>query len=165
MNPIRLLRTHAGITQKAMAQRAKTSQPTIALYESGAKSPTLATLQRLASSLGLELFVSYVPPLTREEHRSLSYHRAVAKILRQDSLPALKRAKNLLARMKSEHPGAKALFNRWQNWLKLPTQDLILKILDPSLVARGMRKASPFAGLLTPEERARVLRQFRKEYR
>lgn len=164
MNPVSLLRSHAGITQQALAVRAGTSQPTIALYESGAKSPTVATLQRLASSLGLELVVTYAPPLKREDHRSLTYHHAVAKILRQDSVSAIKRAKRTLAKMSKDHPGVKPLFDRWRVWLDLPTEELISRMLDPGMMAREMRQVTPFAGLLEPKERVRILKRFRKEY-
>lgn len=46
MNAVRRLRSQTGVTQQMLASRAGTSQPTIALYEAGVKSPTLATVQR-----------------------------------------------------------------------------------------------------------------------
>ncbi len=163
MNFIRLLRQQAGVTQQVLATRAGTSQPTIALYESGSKSPTLATLKRLASSLGLDLVVSFTPRLSREDRRSLAYHRAIAKIVRQKPNFAKDRAKRNLARMSRQHPGARELFERWQRWLDLPTEKLISRFLDSELTARDMRQVSPFAGLLQAGERTRILRQFRKE--
>lgn len=164
MNPVTLLRSITGLTQQALAVRAGTSQPTIALYESGAKSPIVATLQRLAQSLGLELVVSYVPRLTREDHRSLAYHRAIAKILRQNPTATIGRAKRTLARMSKSHPDIKALFDHWRFWLDLPTEELISQILDPGVTAREMRQVTPFAGLLNPKDRVRILKKFRKEY-
>ena len=77
MNPIRELRAKAGISQNELAERASTSQSTIAAYESGAKSPTLKTLRRLAAVLGMEAFVSFHPPMTREDRISLALHRAI----------------------------------------------------------------------------------------
>ncbi len=165
MNPVTLLRSRSGVTQQALADGAGTSQPTIALYESGAKSPTLATLQRLASSQGLELVVSYVPQLTREDQRSLSYHQAVVKILRCNPSSVKKRAKRILARMSADHPEVKPLFHRWRDWLNLPTEDLTSRMLDPGILAREMRQVSPFAGLLEPQDRVRILKRFREEYR
>jgi transcriptional regulator with XRE-family HTH domain len=163
MNPIRLLRKQVGITQEDLAKKAGTSQPTIALYEAGAKSPTLATLQKLASSLGLELCVTYIPPLTREDRRSLAYHRAIVTSLRKDSGSAIKQAKRTLNRMTGAHPGAKALFDRWRLWLDFPVEELISRLLDPGLVAREMRQVSPFAGLLEPHERFKILKEFQRE--
>lgn len=164
MNLIRLLRSQAGVTQQALATLAKTSQSTIAAYESGVKSPTLETLQRLAFSLGLELVAIYTPRLTREDQRSLSYHRVLARKLQQNPISVIKRAKQTLRKMRKHQPGAKALFDRWCKWLNLSSEELISKILDPGMMARDMRQVTPFAGLLKPQERVRVLNQFRREY-
>ncbi len=73
MNPVLQLRKITGLTQKALAERAGTSQPTIAAYEAGEKSPTLDTLEKLARVNALGVVVQYVAPLTREEQRSLAY--------------------------------------------------------------------------------------------
>lgn len=163
MNPVYTLRACAGVTQQDLAQKAGTSQPTIALYESGEKSPSVSTLQRLAESLGLELVVNYVPKLTREDHRSLAYHQAVAKVLRQNPQAALQRAKPTLARMRKDHPHAAVLLDQWQAWLELPIDELIARILDAGVLARDMRQVTPFAGVLDARERMRVLKKFRKE--
>ncbi len=164
MNPVSLLRSEASVTQKGLANLAGTSQPTIAQYESGAKSPTIATLERLAESLGLELVVTYAPRLTREDRRSLSYHRAIANILRKDHVASIERAKRTLEKMTKGHPEAKLLFKRWRDWLNLPIEELIFYFLDPGMTARDMRQVSPLAGLLEPTERVRILKQFRREY-
>jgi len=164
MNLVRLLRSQTGVTQTTLATLAGTSQPTIASYESGAKSPNLATLQRLAASLGLELIVNFTPTMTREDHRSLAYHRAVAERLRLSSSPAIERAKRVLAKMIKIHPSARALFDRWNVWLDLPVDDLVSKILDPGVMARDMRQVTPFAGLLEARERVQVLKRFRMEH-
>ncbi len=47
MTLIRNARHAAGITQVELATRARTSQPAVAAYESGARRPNLATLSRL----------------------------------------------------------------------------------------------------------------------
>ena len=78
MNPVGLLRWRADVNQAELARLAGTSQATIANYESGRKSPTLRTLSRLATSLDWEATVSFYPPLTREDRRSLFLHRAIA---------------------------------------------------------------------------------------
>lgn len=163
MNPVYTLRVCAGVTQKDLAQRAGTSQPTIALYESGEKSPSVSTLQRLAESLGFELAVGYVPMLTREDRRSLAYHHAIAKVLRQNPPTVIQRAKRALARMHKDHPHAVELLDQWQTWLDLPIDELIASILDPGVTARDMRQLTPFAGVLNAGERMRILKRFRKE--
>jgi len=52
---IKLARMESGLTQRELALRAGTSQPTIAAYESGRKEPSLATLKRIVRGAGLEL--------------------------------------------------------------------------------------------------------------
>jgi hypothetical protein len=55
------------------------------------------------------------------------------------------------------------MLRRWRCWLGLPVAELISRMLDPGLDARDMRQVSPFAGVLTAQERALVLRNFRRE--
>jgi predicted nucleotidyltransferase/DNA-binding XRE family transcriptional regulator len=55
---VREARTRAGLTQAQLAQRAGTSQPTVAAYEAGTKVPTVETLTRLVAAAGLRLDVS-----------------------------------------------------------------------------------------------------------
>lgn len=52
---LRAARERAGLTQGELARRAGTSRPTVSAYESGRKSPSLATFQRLLAALGAHL--------------------------------------------------------------------------------------------------------------
>lgn len=52
---IREARQRAGLTQRALAMLARTSQATVARYESGDVSPTLRTFERLIGACGFEL--------------------------------------------------------------------------------------------------------------
>lgn len=163
MNLIRQLRLEAGVTQQELAVAAGTSQSTIAAYEKGSKSPTLRTIDNLASSLGLEMNTSYMPQLTREDKRSLAFHREIVEILQKTPAPVLSRATKNLKKLSTTQPGARMLFERWKTWLELPLEELVSNLLDPLPVAREMRQVSPFSGVLKPEDRTRILRQFRKE--
>lgn len=49
---LREARRAAGLSQRALARRADTSQPAIARYERGASTPSWETLQRLAAACG-----------------------------------------------------------------------------------------------------------------
>jgi transcriptional regulator with XRE-family HTH domain len=49
---VRKLRLAAGLSQRALAQRAATSQPAIARYERDVATPSWETLQRLAAACG-----------------------------------------------------------------------------------------------------------------
>lgn len=163
MNAVKKLRAQTGATQANLALAAKTSQPTIASYEAGTKSPTLETLGRLAESQGLELAVTFVQPLTREDKRSLAYHRALVEKLRPQPEETLRKAEKNLRKMTKLHPHARPLLRRWQEWLNLPLAELIHNCLDASMIARDMRQVTPFAGVLTQEERLAVLEKFRRE--
>lgn len=164
MNIVQNLRRQTGITQRQLAEMGGTSQSTIAAYETGAKSPTLRTIENLARSQNLELLVTYLPQMTREDKRSLAFHRAIVEILRKDPIPVMKRAIRNVEKLAQLHPGAQMLFNQWKDWLTLPLETLVLKLLDPCPEAREMRQVSPFSGVLSPKQRSRILRQFRKEY-
>jgi uncharacterized protein len=58
---IRESRRKAGLSQRALARAAKTSQPTLARYESGQVIPSLATLDRILRAAGSRLVMSLEP--------------------------------------------------------------------------------------------------------
>lgn len=55
---VRELRLAAGLSQRALARRAGTSQPAVARYERGAATPSWETLQRLAAACGRRVRLS-----------------------------------------------------------------------------------------------------------
>ena len=163
MNAIRLLRDLSDLTQAELAEAAGTSQPTIAAYEAGRKSPTLRTLRRLAEVVGFEATIGFHQPMTREERRSLHLHRAIARRLERSPEWVLARARNTLSLMWENHPEAEALFREWEVILNRPVSDLLPALTDPSPRSRELRQVTPFAGVLTAEERTEVYQSFRKE--
>lgn len=54
-------RRAAGLSQRALARQAETSQPAIARYEGGTATPSWETLQRLAAACGRRLRLSAEP--------------------------------------------------------------------------------------------------------
>ncbi|HEY0390458.1 MAG TPA: helix-turn-helix transcriptional regulator [Solirubrobacterales bacterium] len=54
---VRNARLAAGLSQRALARRAATSQPAIARYERGVAAPSWETLQRLMEGCGQRLLV------------------------------------------------------------------------------------------------------------
>ncbi len=58
---IREARRRAGLTQAELAERAETSQPGIARWESNTTSPSLADVCRLVRLCGFDLNVAIVP--------------------------------------------------------------------------------------------------------
>lgn len=160
MNAIKALRDAARMTQTALARAGGTSQPTIAAYEAGRKSPTLSTVTRLAAASGLETIVLYYPPLTREDRRSLFLHQAIADRLREEPERVLARARQSLEQMLLRHDGAPRPLQEWRVLLDRPVEALLplLTSLDPW--ARELRHVTPFAGVLSAGERAVVYRAF-----
>lgn len=160
MNPVRKLREATGLTQQQLAEAASTSQSTVAAYERGRKSPTWRTMTRLAEAAGCHVDVRYCAPLTREDRRSLALHDAVAVRLREQPDVVLARARASLARMRSLHPAARQLLDEWRVLLRRPLDALIPVFNDPSPWARELRHVTPFTGILSAPERARVYRDF-----
>lgn len=79
---IREVRRVGGFTQRALAERAGTTQSAIAAYESGSKSPTTSTLERIVRAGGVDLAWS-LSATTPREYRpmtlaDLSHHLAGA---------------------------------------------------------------------------------------
>jgi len=55
------------VSQADLAERARTSQPSIARLEKGQVSPTVITLDRIARALGTDLVIDFEP---RSDERS-----------------------------------------------------------------------------------------------
>jgi transcriptional regulator with XRE-family HTH domain len=62
---IRSARHAAGLTQHELATRARTAQPAVAAYESGARTPNIATLERLLHACDHEVDVLVCPRVRR----------------------------------------------------------------------------------------------------
>ena len=60
-NLIRRARREGGLSQRELARRAATSQPAIAAYESGRRSPTFETLTRIIRAAGFDMRVRLEP--------------------------------------------------------------------------------------------------------
>src|SRR5271170_7549794 len=68
---IRDARRRAALTQVQLARRARTAQSAVAAYESGARNPNLATLQRLLDACDHQVDI-LVQPRTRRGASSLA---------------------------------------------------------------------------------------------
>jgi uncharacterized protein len=58
---LREARTRAGLTQRALAERAGVTQSVISAYEAGRREPSLATLQRFVRAAGSDLEIELTP--------------------------------------------------------------------------------------------------------
>lgn len=162
MNPVAMLRSRLGLSQSQLAAWAGTSQPTIAAYEADRKSPTFRTLGQMAWSCGLEAHVMFVPPMTREDRRSLHLHAAISRKIAADPENALARARSNLDKMASANPGAVPLLQEWRRIVDGGMGRVLCVLTDPGEHARDLRQVTPFAGLLNARERRDVYRAFRR---
>ena len=163
MNVVKQLRRLTGMTQTELAKVGETSQPTIAAYESGAKSPNMRTVLRLAAASGYDMHVAFVPPMTREDRRSLALHRRIGDQLISDPADTLARARANLERMWELHPGARPLLEEWERMLDGPPEVIVDVLAHPGVRYRELRQVTPFAGVLNAVGRTAAYREFRRD--
>jgi len=115
---------------------------------------TAATIVRVSTSLAEPERVR----LHRE--RSAALHAAIAdRVLREPELVV--RARQKLAEWMAAGGRSMPLWQRWEQILACSPEVIARFLRDPSEEAEWLRKASPFAGVLAPQERWRVLREVR----
>lgn len=66
---IALIRSQLGMSQRALAKRAKIPQSTVSKVESGALKPNVATLQKILNSIDCDLLITPVQRNNSEETR------------------------------------------------------------------------------------------------
>lgn len=160
-------RQSAQLSQRELARRAGTSGATIAAYESGAKVPRFDTLERLLRSCGVGFEIELeAPPATRDlaSTRSLAIHRAVAHRLRRNDRSVRAQARRNLERLREAHPDgwSDRWFDEWERLLDAPTDELVDALVDPTQAGVDRRQASPFATLISNEERWSIIRTTRE---
>jgi transcriptional regulator with XRE-family HTH domain len=79
-------RTRAGLTQRALADRAGTSQSAVARIERGQVSPSVATVRRLLAAAGFDLRLALVPRVEGADPVVEAYKRDVDRTLLRDNL-------------------------------------------------------------------------------
>lgn len=100
----------------------------------------------------------------RQTARSRALHRATAEKLLAHPGPALAAARRRLSRLTAEAPHARYYVQEWTRWLDGPLADVYrLLAEDGSEYAEALRRMSPFVGLLSPQERWAVYRQYRPD--
>jgi hypothetical protein len=94
------------------------------------------------------------------EERSLALHREIARRVRQN--PEL--LAGVRERLGNDIKGGRfsvSVTDAMQEWLDLlsasPLEQILQLLVDPGENARRLRQSTPFAGILTQEERRRIL--------
>jgi transcriptional regulator with XRE-family HTH domain len=88
---VRDARLEAGLSQRALARRAGTSQPAVARYETGAASPSWETLQRLTGACGKQLRVSAEIAVDQEDIELARWQLELTPLQRLRALPRFSR--------------------------------------------------------------------------
>ena len=114
---------------------------------------------RLVDVLRLKEGEETAGKLTRDQVRSLWLHQPVARRLVTDPERTLRRARVNLRRLTAAHPRGVAArwLGEWARLLDGPVDELLEAMTSRSERGCELRQNSPFAGLLTQRERARIL--------
>ncbi len=96
--------------------------------------------------------------MTRDQRRSFWIAFALAGRIVEEPERARERARRNLRTMRtSARGGAVVLLDEWERLLDGPVEDLVTALTSRSPRSRELRQNSPFAGLLSVDERNRVL--------
>jgi transcriptional regulator with XRE-family HTH domain len=153
------IRRLSGRSLRTIAALGETSAPTLSSYETGRKEPRLSTLQRIADANGMDIVIRVEPRLTSPERRSLALHRIVAEKLDHDPGRVRERAERNLATMRAADSDGRAsrALEDWERLLRSDNSTLRTALTDKTPRARSLRQSSPFAGVISDEERLAVL--------
>ncbi|MFJ1254249.1 hypothetical protein [Cupriavidus sp. CuC1] len=102
---------------------------------------------------------TWAPP-PRPEVRSLALHKIIAEKLRADP-SLLRQAISTLNRWKSADGTESADRLEWRELLQGPVDGILAILVDPGPRGIRLRNASPFTGVLTNEERMRIIKAWR----
>jgi hypothetical protein len=157
-----------------MASRKRSSTPARGRPSTGRAVSAADRMRRMRErrkAEGLKPVVSWVPKATSArpaysmhrllEARSLAMHAVIAhKIERDPKLLEVPRnnLKRWNARWEHEVP---AWYDEWCAIMNRPWPDIAAIITEPSEEGARLRQSSPFAGVLTTEERRRIYEAFR----
>jgi transcriptional regulator with XRE-family HTH domain len=153
-------RGELGLSQGELAELVGTSRSRLNTYERAHVFPTSDTLERVFDAMGCELSVT--PALTYEERRSLAISSAVAAKLLADPQPVLVHAASNLERMRLAASHESDWIETWASLLRLGERYVAMLLTSTDQFCRDLRQSSPFAGVLTVDERAQAVEGLRR---
>lgn len=124
---------------------------------------SLAVVQRL-----LEKAKTSRPPLERREERvQYELHRAVAEKVVEDPRPVLDKAMDNLRKMLNRHRDAYSAgwVHEWESLVSGDVKTLVEGMLRPDVRGIDLRQMTPFAGVLTQDERLVAIHKAQKTAR
>jgi hypothetical protein len=131
------------------------------LREEGLARPLAAAIKegnrQAAEAIDLDRLLPRRRPRTHRvpEVQSLAYHRAVAERLDEG---VVDEARRRLRRWREDDRIHPRWADEWERILAMPLPQMAKAISADTAPARGLRQSSPFAGVLTEQERRRLLR-------
>lgn len=154
-------------TGEAAALLSSSRQTIVNLCDSGDLPFTTVGKHRRIRRRDVEAFRTRSERPSRDQRRSLWLNTAVAGRLVADTDVVLDLARINLAKLEETHPRGQAAhwLREWRRLLDGPTERILEVLTSPTPWAREMRQNSPFAGVLSDDERMRVLAAFKENDR
>jgi hypothetical protein len=140
--------------------------------ESGQTDPSVTTLARVLAGLGAELHLELKSLETggegrREKQQSLWLNRLIVGELARDPDRVLAIARDNITRWRDIHtgrPSILAALDRWSEILDDGVESMVATLTGQSEEAEDLRQNSPFAGVLSREQREQALASFRSQW-
>ncbi len=163
VNLILRLRQLVGLSQSELADQLGVSQPAVSQYESGRRSPNLDAFVDVASRFARRALIvpdRITPSHDRSERFSRLLHMRVAEHLLLDGDRVRRIAHENLDRFGDLMPDPYS--NEWHRLLE-PTNDteLLSVLCIPDREMTGLLSSSPFAGVVSEDERRYLLERSR----
>ena len=103
-----------------------------------------------------------IPAMTFEERRSIALSTAVAEKLRSDPTKVIAKARENIASMRLVGRHEQPWVDVWESLLDLGPGPVGSLLTSADQFARDLRQSSPFAGVLTEDERRRAVSGLRR---
>ncbi len=157
------VRSRAGLSLRALAAASGTSAPTLHAYEHGTKEPSLSVARRIVRAAGFDLDLSVAVAgrsRTSDEMFKLELDRLIAEHLIADPGAVLTVARRNLARARAERPvHEQGSISEWENIIEQPLIAIVSLLLADDAESLHLKQTSPFAGVLTQDERAQAMQR------
>ena len=153
------LRSMSGLSGRELARRAGTTHSALVDYAKGRHDPGFSTLERIALAGGYDLVVGLRPRLSGPEIRTLEMHRAIATKIESDPEGVREIARHNLEVLRAADiaGNTEPYLDAWEDLINGPVVRLVSVMTSTDQAARDLRQASPFAGVLSDEERLEVI--------
>jgi len=146
-------------TGEAAARLGVSRQHVVDLCDQGVLPCSWVGKHRRVRQRDVDVVAAGARRMTRDQVRSLLLAHAIAGRIAEDPDSARALARENLRRMResSSRGAARIWMREWERLLEGPLTELLTALTSPSPRSRELRQNNPFAGVLSEEERRRVL--------